>query len=148
MAKSLTQLFQQSQFERMVVRSKQLASLNRHLETHLPAPLAQHCHIANYRDNELVLVADNATWATRLRYLAPDLITALQKTPVFKGLKNVHCRVAQPSASSPASATQTDAPISRHISTQSAEILKATADSVSDEKLSESLLRLSQRCRS
>lgn len=43
----------------------------------LPAELAAHCLSAGMRDGTLVVHTDSPVWATRLRYLAPQLISVL-----------------------------------------------------------------------
>ena len=43
----------------------------------LPADLADHCAAAHIRENTLVVHTDSPAWATRLRYLAPQLVKAL-----------------------------------------------------------------------
>ena len=41
------------------------------------AELAAHCQPESYTDGELVVIADSTAWATQLRYLAPQLVRAL-----------------------------------------------------------------------
>ncbi len=74
----LYQLHQHGQF---------IQQLQQVLQGDLPAPLNQHCYIANLRDKILVIHTDSALWATRLRYLVPDLLTQWQrdsKIPPFE----------------------------------------------------------------
>ena len=44
----------------------------------LPGELADHCVAARLRGNALVLHADSAVWATRLRFLAAQLLKLLR----------------------------------------------------------------------
>lgn len=44
----------------------------------LPADLAPHCRAAQIREGLLVLHVDSPVWATRLRYLAPELLSLLR----------------------------------------------------------------------
>ena len=44
----------------------------------LPADLALHCRAAQIREGQLVLHVDSPVWATRLRYLAPELLGLLR----------------------------------------------------------------------
>ncbi|MGD8955716.1 MAG: DUF721 domain-containing protein [Chromatiaceae bacterium] len=44
----------------------------------LPADLALHCRAAQIREGLLVLHVDSPIWATRLRYLAPELLGLLR----------------------------------------------------------------------
>lgn len=51
----------------------------------LPAPLNQHCRVANVRDDVLVLHADSAVWASKLHYQLPILQFRLAETgPSFQ----------------------------------------------------------------
>lgn len=44
----------------------------------LPTDLGSHCVAARISDHRLTLHADSPVWATRLRYLAPQLLTAMK----------------------------------------------------------------------
>lgn len=44
----------------------------------LPETLKQHCHVANLRDQTLVVHSDSSLWATQLRYMASDLLQQWQ----------------------------------------------------------------------
>jgi hypothetical protein len=44
----------------------------------LPVNLTAHCVAAQLRGPELVLHVDSPVWATRIRYLAPELLSQLQ----------------------------------------------------------------------
>ena len=51
----------------------------------LPAPLNQHCRVANVRGDVLVLHADSAVWASKLHYQLPVLQLRLAETgPSFQ----------------------------------------------------------------
>jgi hypothetical protein len=62
------------------------------LQAQLPAPLNQHCRIATWRDQVLVIHVDSALWAIRLRYQVPDLLRRWQHEipPVVKVEVKVH----------------------------------------------------------
>ncbi len=57
----------------------------------LPADLALHCRAAQIREDLLVLHVDAPVWATRLRYLAPELLGLLR--PDHTGLTAVTVKV-------------------------------------------------------
>jgi hypothetical protein len=44
----------------------------------LPADLAPHCGAARMHGDRLVIHVDSPVWATRLRYLAPQIVSLLQ----------------------------------------------------------------------
>ena len=57
----------------------------------LPADVATHCLAAQKRDEVLVLHTDSPAWATRLRYVAPQLISVLR--PEYPALRDVAVRL-------------------------------------------------------
>lgn len=61
----------------------------------LPAQLATQVVVINFRGPTLVLQASNASFATRLRYLLPDMTTKLQKLADFQTLENIRITVDQ-----------------------------------------------------
>ncbi len=79
--------------QNLIVRSKQLADLNSLLRTEIGQPLAQHCHIANLRDNCLVIGVSSAACATVLRYQSFDLLQKLRQHTTFAALANIKIKV-------------------------------------------------------
>ena len=57
----------------------------------LPADLAPHCRAAQIREGLLVLHVDSPVWATRLRYLTPELLSLMR--PDHSALKAVTVKV-------------------------------------------------------
>ena len=54
----------------------------------LPAELAAHCLSAGLRDGTLVVHTDSPVWATRLRYLAPQLTSVMaHEHPALREIK-------------------------------------------------------------
>lgn len=60
----------------------------------LPDDVAAHCVAAQARDGELVVHADAAVWATRLRYFEPRLLDSLR--PSQTSLNAVRVRLLLP----------------------------------------------------
>ena len=75
-------------FEREIRDQNALLNQIRRL---LPADLALHCRAAQVREGRLVLHVDSPVWATRLRYLAPELLSQLR--PEHTALTAVTVRV-------------------------------------------------------
>ena len=101
--------------------------------------LAQHSRIANFREGCLVIEVDNAAWATRLRYIIPDLTRKLVKHTALNSLKHIEWYI-QPTS-------QTTSPRNRSapvLSDHSAQLLKNTALTVRMKQLQEALIRLSK----
>ncbi len=97
------------------------------------------CELGNYEDGQLMLCVPNASWATKVHYAAPQLITTLRHDPLFASLQSIKCKVMAktPPPSKPSSSKQLSQPAS--------EIIKYTAEGITDQKLKESLLRLASR---
>lgn len=102
--------------------------------------LAQHSRIANFREGCLVIEVDNAAWATRLRYLIPDLSQKLLNPMQLDTLKNIEWYI-QP-RSSVISPPKRSAPI---VSEPNAHLLKNTALTIKVKQLQDALMRLSEK---
>lgn len=57
----------------------QLEELNNKLQTHLPSYLREHCHVGSFNNGCMVIMVNNAAWASELRYNLPELRDALRK---------------------------------------------------------------------
>ncbi|MGB1581493.1 MAG: DciA family protein [Nevskiales bacterium] len=64
--------------QRLLNKASQLTRLQSRLRDWLPAPLREHVQLANLRDGRLILTADSNAWASKCRYLSPDLLQRLQ----------------------------------------------------------------------
>ena len=50
-----------------IQRAMWLAQHDQRLRTQLPMPLANHCQLANIRDNQLIFLVDSPLWHSKLR---------------------------------------------------------------------------------
>lgn len=106
----------------------------------MPEDLAAHCVAAQRRDCQLILHADAAVWATRLRYLAPQLVSLLQTR--HSSLREIKIRLLRP---------QSPRPLRRHPARRSDNAAGIIHDSAQDTKhaaLRDALLRLSKALKS
>lgn len=85
-------------FAQVLERAKQLRKLTTQLRNLVDAPLNQHIHVANVRDNVLVIGTDSAVWHTRIKYLAPVILDQMKQHKGLEKLESVEFRV-QPSFS-------------------------------------------------
>ena len=67
-------------------RAKELRKLTFKLKSLVDEPLNEHIHVANIRNNILIIGTDSAVWHTRIKYLAP---TILDQMKLIKGLENL-----------------------------------------------------------
>lgn len=124
---------------RITEQSLLLDKLNAHI---LPLlPVASHAHIkaANYANQVLVLIVDSPVWAARLRTQHKTIIASLQEE-LNSPINALKIKFEQPvqAKSKPTKAK----PI---LSVDSAELIRQTADTITDEELKKSLLRLSKK---
>ena len=107
----------------------------------LPATLAAEVAVVNFRAQTLVLQASNASFATRLRYLLPELTIKLRILGDFQALDGVRITVNQSQKAPP------PAPIQRRLSAASAENLANFAKSLGTKyvDLEAAFLRLSKQ---
>ncbi len=61
----------------LLAHARRLRDLDQRLAACLPADLAPHCRVADYRDESLTLGADSPLWASRLRFGVPLIQAAL-----------------------------------------------------------------------
>lgn len=75
-----------------------LQRLTRSLESLLPEPLRGHCRVAAVGRHTLVVHADSAAWATRIRYLSAELATAMKRQFAHHWLEDIQVKVRPPTA--------------------------------------------------
>lgn len=125
---------------RLLEHVRHLQSVNTQLHACLDIDAAVHAQVADLNAGRLLIHADSAAWATRLRYLAPQMLRCLQKSPLLTDLKRIDIRVSPQARPAP--------PATQHrpmLSTNSAEVLDSTADNLSDSALRTALKRLARR---
>jgi hypothetical protein len=59
----------------------------------LPQELASECRIGNVRDHVLTVHINNAAWATRLRFLVPELLQSLNRLADFTTITEIRLKV-------------------------------------------------------
>ena len=109
----------------------------------LPDSLAAEVQVINFRGETLVLQASNASFATRLRYLLPDLTTKLRGLADFQALEGIRISVNQAPPPKPPPTNP------RQLSVTSAGVLASYARSLQGTPkyggLREAFLRLSKQ---
>ncbi len=68
--------------------------LSQILKEVLEKPLADHCRVAHYRNNILVLAVDSGLWSNRLRFEKLNLLSKLRKNG-FPGISSINV-IVQP----------------------------------------------------
>lgn len=122
--------------------ANQLITYQTLIQQLLPEPLARHCYVAGYHTSVLTLIVDSSAWAHRLRFFLPELQDRLKRTADFRTLTEIRYKV-DPSWLRTKQHLPKQSPLT--LSTNSAQLVKATAENIADPALREALLRLSQR---
>ena len=68
--------------------------LNQLWKSLLEPNLAKHCDLGKLEKDLLTVIAHNASWATKLRYAAPDILKTLHTQPEFAKVKKLKFLVA------------------------------------------------------
>lgn len=134
--KRLKNWFTQSSATREIEsRAAILSRLLQILREALPTALRSHVSGCALHDRQLVVFVDQAEWATHLRFLENEILTAVSRYPEF-GISGVRCRI-QP-VDKP-----DDTPSATHaISGKSRKLLQQAADNLQDDELADALRRL------
>lgn len=104
----------------------------------LPASCRDHITTSNYCQQELTLIADSPVWAARLRTQHREICKSISnklKLPV----QSIKIRFNQPVRS-----RKPDTSPAPRLSRQSSELIRKTADSISDTALKEAMHRLAK----
>jgi hypothetical protein len=120
--------------------ARRAGKLEQALKRALPADLRPHLRGAHLRDATLVVLADGPAWATRLRFLEPELKAALDPR-TRRDVKRVAVRVHLPDPA----VRPRPAPESRRLSAAASAALDAASARVKDPQLAASLSRLARR---
>lgn len=122
----------------VVDHARDLERLTRRLQRAAPEAVRGRWRLARLDPEEIVILAESSAWATRLRFLAPQLQDAAERLGGRRP-QRVTVRVA-PSAPQP---RRLDPP--GPLSEQAAEALRSAAAASTDPRLREALERLAAR---
>ena len=78
----------------MCNHTEKIRQLQIKLRNKLDGPLNEHVTVADYRKKTLVLLTDSATWAARLRYITPDILTNLKDD--LPGIRTIRIKIVPP----------------------------------------------------
>lgn len=117
--------------------ARTLQQIDTTLRKRLPQDLAVHVHVANVRDKHLVMIADSAAWATRLRFHRGDILQGL-RSPDGTEITRLDVQV-RPRSKEPRTPHRPLPP-----SPQACRDIEAAASHIGDEDLADALRRLAQ----
>lgn len=89
--KTLNQLLDspQSDLQQMLQKAQQIQRLHLFLQPFLPEPLRSECIVSNYQASQLKIVVSNASVATTLRFLIPQLLRHLHTKQYWSFLQDI-----------------------------------------------------------
>ena len=116
-----------------------LKTIQDKLQTTLPPPLSDNFIVANVSKDTLVLHTQSPAWASKLRFNTPLILECIKQFYDATPPKSLRIKVVPESPQ--------HAPPTRKISISSgnAQLIKSTAESITDSRLREALLKLSRR---
>ncbi len=142
----------QNVLQQLWEKNQQVQQVNQTLPNILPKPLLQHCRVVNVREHTAVIYTDSAAWATRLRYLVPQILQVWQQHSftIIKIEIKVHLETFVPTESVLHTALAPETTISKTrgpypLTQNAANYLRHTADATSHPRLKAVLLRLASR---
>lgn len=104
----------------------------------LSASLQEHVRVANVRQNTLYLHVDNSAWASRVRFLIPQLLACCRQHQTLNGIRRIQIKVQ-------AFSNIPKVPPSKpRLSANNAELLHVHAQLSQYEPLKKALLKLAQ----
>lgn len=142
----------QNVLQQLWEKNQQVQQVNQTLPDILPKPLSLHCRVVNVREQTAVIYTDSAAWATRLRYLVPQILQGWQQYSLMitKVEIRVHLEtfvptepVLHPTRAPETTLSKTRGPYP--LTQNAANYLRHTADTTSHPRLKAVLLRLANR---
>lgn len=125
----------------------QLRGLEEILQRYLDDDFLVHTKLGSYQNGKLTLLTESGSWATKLKYQIPDLLTKLRKHQAWAGIRNIEVKVA-PHLCQPTQAPEPEHTQPEDLSTISKSMIKEHAQALGDDSASEilkqALLRLSK----
>jgi hypothetical protein len=127
-----------TEFATILANMQQNSSILELVQGLLPPPLNEHCVGLVAKNDQLILFASSSAWASRMRFLSPELITKLKNNNIYinkisvKVMVDLLERKSHPKHGG-----------AQPLSTKSADLVQRVADHTPDPDLQAALRRLS-----
>ena len=118
----------QSTFGRLVTHAKELNSLDQTLASILDSSLSTHCQVAEFKHHTIILVCSNASFATRIRMISPQILESLREESQLR-IEHLEVRIA------PVNRPQTEVRIKKGLSPAAIEALGRFASDSGDAEI-------------
>ena len=116
---------------------QKLDSLQTKLRDYPGPPLNKHVIVADYRQKTLIFHADSAAWATKLRYLTPELLRLFRDD--LPGLRSIRIK------NLPVETTVQKTRRAARASPDTVDAIRQVADRITDSPLRSVLLRIADK---
>lgn len=127
------------QLSQLIEKAEELIKIEQVVQTYFDPDLTQHCHVANLRNDCLIIAIDNAAWATQLRFMIPRLLEQLKIEPLLKKLKKIEYFILPDDTERKDRIEQP-----KNLSKENALLIDEIAKTISHEKLRKVLERLAE----
>jgi len=145
--RSMDKLFEEAHDDlaMLITRTRQLRRWTGLFRAKLDPELAPHCYLGRVEETRLTVYVDNAVWATRLRFEAPQLLSALRDSnPVFSKLTNIQVKVLVPNQAATSKPRKPEGPT---MSAENANGINILSKSIDDPELQHALQRLARHAK-
>ncbi len=119
-------------------KARLLDKLTRLIRACLPVDCQQHISVSAIRDNQLILLSDSPVWASKIRLYSQNMIQMLEENTHIR-INKVRIKQYQPKR-----VIEKPAPKPRHLDNSTANMIKQTANSISDADLQQALNHLAK----
>jgi hypothetical protein len=74
---------------KLISKARDLRELNTSFANMVGKELAQNCSVEHFENGMLEIIANNASIATKLRFLEPKILADLRKNPTWMGVRSI-----------------------------------------------------------
>lgn len=126
-----------SRWQLIFKKAEQLQHVETIIKRHLPAHMVDHCRLSAFADGHITLLVDSAQHATHLRFLKPQLLSAIRRDLPEAEQLTARVRPLPPPPPPPAGP--------RELAEHTRSVLKDCAQAVEDPVIREMLDSLSKQ---
>ena len=132
-----------SGLEKLVATAENLIALEQKLCSILPPPLNLHCKISGLSNQSILLITDSSVWATKLRFMTPEILKFMKSECSSSRLKSVRISIR------PEVYNKTSQPGRKiTLTTATSRIIKNIANNIHDDELRSSLHKIARHSES
>lgn len=81
---------------KLIAQANAIDHLNQTFQKILDPTLIPHCRIGTYENGILLLIAESAAYATRLRYHTPIILSTLRNFSQWAGIRSIQIKIRTP----------------------------------------------------